>query len=172
MGTVSAPLLHCQACWMCSRSLGARGGRSSRTAEKVRLCARLPALLSVYRTRPGVSIHSAPPAWCAPQFDHPRRLHPSQSASNPLSNATLPLWHPAGIIITTHDKLAHYLGMLTHQVPIESQFIAGLVDHLNAEIVLGTVRWLRWAGWLQTPRTAGCWRLFFVFWRRSFICWL
>lgn len=123
-----------------------------------------------------------------------------------------------GIIITTHDKLAHYLGMLTHQVrarvcgvrgarsgalhcaahgvrrllgtllrrrchprrlrlgaqhciprpsssascrsalagkslsaaptplplaasqvPIESQFIAGLVDHLNAEIVLGTV---------------------------------
>jgi len=103
----------------------------------------------------------------------------------------------AGIIITTHDKLAHYLGMLTHQVgravkpssqccvvhfevkswnlnrqcccrqhrrcwgsgrtdaepdgalramqlvlmqvPIESQFTAGLVDHLNAEIVLGTV---------------------------------
>jgi hypothetical protein len=53
--------------------------------------------------------------------------------------------------------------MLTHQVPIESQFIAGLVDHLNAEIVLGTVRWLRWAGWLQTPRTAGCWRLLFCF---------
>lgn len=25
------------------------------------------------------------------------------------------------------------------QVPIESQFTAGLVDHLNAEIVLGTV---------------------------------
>ena len=47
---------------------------------------------------------------------------------------------PAGIIITSHDKLAHYLSMLTHQVPIESQFIAGLVDHLNAEIVLGTVR--------------------------------
>jgi hypothetical protein len=47
-----------------------------------------------------------------------------------------------GIILTTHDKLAHYLGMLTHQVPIESQFIAGLVDHLNAEIVLGTVRLL------------------------------
>jgi hypothetical protein len=30
--------------------------------------------------------------------------------------------------------------MLTHQVPIESQFTQGLVDHLNAEIVLGTVR--------------------------------
>jgi hypothetical protein len=47
-----------------------------------------------------------------------------------------------GIIITTHDKLPKYLGMLTHAVPIESQFTAGLVDHLNAEIVLGTVSWL------------------------------
>lgn len=44
-----------------------------------------------------------------------------------------------GIIVTTHDKLAHYLGLLTHQIPIESQFVEGLVDHLNAEIVLGTV---------------------------------
>jgi len=44
-----------------------------------------------------------------------------------------------GIIITTHNKLAHYLGMLTHQVPIESKFLTGLVDHLNAEVVLGTV---------------------------------
>ena len=32
------------------------------------------------------------------------------------------------------------------QVPIESQFTAGLVDHLNAEIVLGTVRWGAWGG--------------------------
>uniref|UniRef100_A0A1D2A263 Activating signal cointegrator 1 complex subunit 3 n=1 Tax=Auxenochlorella protothecoides TaxID=3075 RepID=A0A1D2A263_AUXPR len=54
-----------------------------------------------------------------------------------------------GIIITTHDKLGHYLGMLTQQTPIESQFVIGLVDHLNAELVLGTVtnvreaiRWL------------------------------
>lgn len=31
-------------------------------------------------------------------------------------------------------------------MPIESQFTAGLVDHLNAEIVLGTVRALRCAG--------------------------
>ncbi|KAL4422681.1 hypothetical protein ABPG75_008878 [Micractinium tetrahymenae] len=55
-----------------------------------------------------------------------------------------------GIIITTHDKLAHYLGMLTHQVPIESQFTAGLVDHLNAEIVLGTVTNTREASqWLS-----------------------
>lgn len=42
-----------------------------------------------------------------------------------------------GIIITQHDKLAHYLGMLTHQLPIESQFVKCLVDNLNAEIVLG-----------------------------------
>ena len=42
-----------------------------------------------------------------------------------------------GIIITQHAQLAHYLGMLTHQLPIESQFVAKLVDNLNAEIVLG-----------------------------------
>lgn len=45
-----------------------------------------------------------------------------------------------GIIITAHDKLAHYLGMLTHQLPIESQFVKCLVDNLNAEIVLGVLR--------------------------------
>jgi len=55
-----------------------------------------------------------------------------------------------GIIITSHDKLAHYLGMLTHQVPIESRFITGLVDHLNAEVVLGTVTNIREAStWLS-----------------------
>lgn len=52
-------------------------------------------------------------------------------------------------IITTHDKLAHYLGMLTHSVPIESQFTVGLADHLNAEIVLGTVTTIKEAiSWL------------------------
>lgn len=45
-----------------------------------------------------------------------------------------------GIIITAHDKLAKYLGMLTHQLPIESQFVKCLVDNLNAEIVLGALR--------------------------------
>lgn len=44
-----------------------------------------------------------------------------------------------GIIITSHDKLPHFLGMLTSSVPIESQFIKSLVDNLNAEIVLGTL---------------------------------
>lgn len=43
-----------------------------------------------------------------------------------------------GIIITPHAQLSHYLGMLTHQIPIESQFILKLADNLNAEIVLGT----------------------------------
>jgi activating signal cointegrator complex subunit 3 len=52
-------------------------------------------------------------------------------------------------ILTTHDKLANYLGMLTHAVPIESQFTEGLADHLNAEIVLGTVTNVREAvSWL------------------------
>eukprot|EP00775_Hariotina_reticulata_P011234 gene11234-11383_t len=42
-------------------------------------------------------------------------------------------------IITSHSKLAHYLGMLTHAIPIESQFKSLLPDNLNAELVLGTV---------------------------------
>ena len=42
-----------------------------------------------------------------------------------------------GIIITQHAQLAHYLGMLTHQLPIESQFVRNLEDNLNAEVVLG-----------------------------------
>nr|XP_018669768.1 activating signal cointegrator 1 complex subunit 3 [Ciona intestinalis] len=54
-----------------------------------------------------------------------------------------------GTIITTHNKLSHYLALLTRQHPIESQFVDCLVDNLNAEISLGTVntvddgvRWL------------------------------
>lgn len=45
-----------------------------------------------------------------------------------------------GIIITQHAQLAHYLGMLTHQTPIESKFTDPLVDNLNAEIVLGNMQ--------------------------------
>lgn len=44
-----------------------------------------------------------------------------------------------GIIITTHNKLNHYLGLLTNQFPIESNFIQCLADNLNAEITLGTI---------------------------------
>ena len=56
-----------------------------------------------------------------------------------------------GIIITAYDHLAHYLSLLTHQMPIESQFIGRLADHLNAEIVLGTVTSVREAvQWLAS----------------------
>ncbi|XP_077455363.1 activating signal cointegrator 1 complex subunit 3 isoform X2 [Stigmatopora argus] len=44
-----------------------------------------------------------------------------------------------GTIITTHDKLSHYLTLLTQQNPIESQLLDRLADNLNAEIALGTV---------------------------------
>ncbi|KAK8934003.1 hypothetical protein KSP39_PZI015224 [Platanthera zijinensis] len=44
-----------------------------------------------------------------------------------------------GIIITSHEKLAYYLRLLTNQLPIESQFISSLKDNLNAEVALGTV---------------------------------
>ncbi|XP_020291198.1 activating signal cointegrator 1 complex subunit 3 isoform X2 [Pseudomyrmex gracilis] len=43
------------------------------------------------------------------------------------------------VIITSHDKLSHYLSLLTNQIPIESSFITYLADNLNAEIVLGTI---------------------------------
>ena len=42
-------------------------------------------------------------------------------------------------IITSHDKLPHYLSMLTNQFPIESNFMKFITDNLNAEIVAGTV---------------------------------
>lgn len=35
--------------------------------------------------------------------------------------------------------MAHYLGLLTRQTPIESQFINSLADNLNAEVCLGSV---------------------------------
>lgn len=40
-----------------------------------------------------------------------------------------------GTILTTHDKLSHYLTLLTQQNPIESQFHASLADNLNAEVL-------------------------------------
>ncbi|KAF7655892.1 hypothetical protein LDENG_00048920 [Lucifuga dentata] len=44
-----------------------------------------------------------------------------------------------GTIITTHEKLSHYLTLLTQKNPIESQFLNSLADNLNAEVSLGTV---------------------------------
>ncbi|POV98191.1 hypothetical protein PSTT_14575, partial [Puccinia striiformis] len=59
--------------------------------------------------------------------------------------------HGVGYICTTHDRLDHYVDAITQQHPIESQFITGIVDSLNAEIALGTVRTIdegvQWIGW-------------------------
>mmetsp|Transcript_17823 Transcript_17823/g.25189 ORF Transcript_17823/g.25189 Transcript_17823/m.25189 type:complete len:2374 (+) Transcript_17823:76-7197(+) len=44
-----------------------------------------------------------------------------------------------GIIITAHSELQYYLSLTNLQLPVESQMMKGLADHLNAEIVLGTV---------------------------------
>lgn len=52
-------------------------------------------------------------------------------------------------IITTHDKLVHYVSLMIRAAPIESQFLSKLTDNLNAEIASGSVaniddavRWL------------------------------
>ena len=42
--------------------------------------------------------------------------------------------HGVGTIITSHDKLSHYLSLLTRQLPIESQLETSLTDSLNAEV--------------------------------------
>lgn len=54
-------------------------------------------------------------------------------------------------IITLHEKLSHYLSILTNQSPIESNFMKYITDNLNAEIVARTVTdltegmdWLRY----------------------------
>lgn len=39
-----------------------------------------------------------------------------------------------GVIITSHNKLHHYLSLMTNQFPIESRFISHLADNLNAEV--------------------------------------
>ena len=54
-----------------------------------------------------------------------------------------------GVIVTEHKNLAHYVSMLTHSTPIESQFVSNLADNLNAEVTLGTVTNVReGAQWL------------------------
>lgn len=45
-----------------------------------------------------------------------------------------------GIIMTQHSELQYYLSLTNLQLPVESQLIKTLPDHLNAEIVLGTVQ--------------------------------
>lgn len=58
--------------------------------------------------------------------------------------------HGEGILMTSHDRLSYYLTALTQPIPIESQFIGQLTDHLNAEVALGTVSTLNEAlSWLK-----------------------
>ncbi|KAF9171872.1 hypothetical protein BGX20_006778 [Mortierella sp. AD010] len=47
--------------------------------------------------------------------------------------------HGVGYILTTLDKLNHYVALITQQLPIESRFIESMVDNLNAELSLGTI---------------------------------
>ena len=42
-------------------------------------------------------------------------------------------------LITTHDAMVRYLDKLVRATPIESNFVKQLADHMNAEIVGGTV---------------------------------
>ena len=55
-----------------------------------------------------------------------------------------------GIIMTQHSELQYYLSLTNLQLPVESQLIKTLADHLNAEVVLGTVQTiLEAADWLS-----------------------
>ena len=44
-----------------------------------------------------------------------------------------------GVVITSHTQLRYYLSLMNMQLPIESQFLSQLPDHLNAEISLGNI---------------------------------
>lgn len=59
-----------------------------------------------------------------------------------------------GTIITTHDKLSHYLTLLTQQNPIESQYLSSLADNLNAEVCLMSMRWFSTSAWSGAERAA------------------
>jgi pre-mRNA-splicing helicase BRR2 len=55
-----------------------------------------------------------------------------------------------GIIMTQHSELQYYLSLTNLQLPVESQLIKTLPDHLNAEVVLGTVQTIEEAAeWLS-----------------------
>lgn len=54
-----------------------------------------------------------------------------------------------GIVITQHSELQYYLSLTNIQLSVESQIIKTLPNHLNAEIVLGSVQSLNDAAeWL------------------------
>ena len=45
-----------------------------------------------------------------------------------------------GIILTQHSELQYYLSLTNLQLPVESQLIKTLQDHMNAEIALGSIQ--------------------------------
>lgn len=45
-----------------------------------------------------------------------------------------------GIILTQHSELQYYLSLTNLQLPVESQLIKSLPDHMNAEIALGSIQ--------------------------------
>ena len=72
----------------------------------------------------------------------------------------------SGIIITAQSELQYYMSLMNSQLPIESQLMRKLIDNLNAEVVLGTVRnvedGVNWLGYtflyvrmIQIPNTYG-----------------
>ena len=71
-----------------------------------------------------------------------------------------------GIILTQHSELKFYLSLMNQQLPVESQLLKTLADHLNAEIVLGSIQNLdqgaQWLGYtylyvrmLRAPQVYG-----------------
>lgn len=55
-----------------------------------------------------------------------------------------------GIILTKATELQYYLSLMNQQLPVESQLIKALPDHLNAEIEMGSVQSIRQAAdWLS-----------------------
>ncbi|KAH7825363.1 putative RNA helicase-related protein required for pre-mRNA splicing, related [Monocercomonoides exilis] len=44
-----------------------------------------------------------------------------------------------GVVITSRTELQYYLYVMNEQLPIESQLITRLADHINAEVVLGNI---------------------------------
>lgn len=68
-----------------------------------------------------------------------------------------------GVIITAHSELNYYMSLINASLPIESQLMSKLVDNINAEISLGTIRTrddaIEWLGYtylyvrmLKSPR--------------------
>ena len=45
-----------------------------------------------------------------------------------------------GIILTQHSELQYYLSLTNLQLPVESQLIQSLPDHMNAEVALGSIQ--------------------------------